>query len=202
MKKYNSREWTDELLLELIRKNNDRAAFSELYTRYWDKIFMLAANALESPEVAEECVQDIFFSLWNRRSTLHLKYSVYTYLAVAVKYRVINILDKAHRERKRMAAINQGDIFDTLTPSAEVLLLEKELFARLESSVALLPEKCQLVFRMSREEGKNRKQIAAILNISEKTVDNHLNKALKDIGKNLSGTPVIFILSALLEHRG
>jgi len=197
---YNTSEWTDELLLDLIRSENDRAAFSELYTRYWDKIFLLAANALNSPEEAEECVQDIFLSLWNRRSALQLNYTLYTYLAVAVKYRVINILEKAHRQRKQMSNISHRIGYDGSMPSAEEQMLEKELFAKLESSVSRLPEKCQIVFRMSREEGKNRKQIASELSISEKTVDNHLNKALKDISKNLSGNSILLILAVILDH--
>ncbi len=177
------KDLNDEQLLELIRQDDDRLAFGELYNRYWEKIFILAANALASPEEAEECVQDIFFSLWNRRKQLHLQHSLYTYLAVAVKYRVINILDKAYRQKQRASKML---IEDSYEPSAETLLLEKELLLRLENAVNLLPEKCKLVFRMSREQGKTHKQIAEELQISEKTVNNHLTKALKDISNNLN----------------
>lgn len=200
MQTYNSTEWTDEMLLNLVRLEDDHAAFSELYNRYWDKIYLLAANALNSPEEAEECVQDIFHSLWSRRETLQLHYSLYTYLAAAVKYRIINILDKAYRLRQRTAQlyVNTNEDF---APSAEVLLLEKELFAKLEESIAILPEKCQIVFRMSREDGKTHKQIAEELNISEKTVNNHLTKAIKDIRNNLSTNSAAFILLAFLQNR-
>lgn len=195
MKKYSSANWTDDKLLDLIRLEDDRTAFAEIYNRYWDKIFILAANALDSPEEAEECVQDIFCSLWDRRTTLKLNYSLYTYLAVAVKYKVINILDKAYRKRLRIAELQ---LAEPLVPSAEMSLLEKELFARLENEVNRLPEKCRIVFKMSREEGKTHKQIAEELNISEKTVNNHLTKALKDLSGNLSVSAVGFVLWSFL----
>ncbi|SDE66507.1 RNA polymerase sigma-70 factor, ECF subfamily [Mucilaginibacter pineti] len=199
MGKYSAASWTDDILLDLIRLEDDRAAFSELYDRYWDKIFLQAANALNSAEEAKECVQDIFCSLWSRRQTLELKYSLYTYLAVAVKYRVINILNSAYykRHRKTNVALDEIEIY---SPSAETELLEKELFASLERSVNLLPEKCQLVFRMSREENKTHRQIAEELNISEKTVNNHLTKAIKDLSTNLSTPKALFILGESL-HR-
>ena len=191
MAKYSDKEWTDDRLLEMISRQDDRAAFAELYNRYWDKIFLLAANALGSAEEAEECVQDIFFNIWNRRATLQLKYSFYTYLAVAVKYRVINILDKAYRQRMRLSDFHLSD--DT-APSAEVPLLEKELFDALEDAINRLPEKCRIVFKMSREEGKSHKQIADELNISEKTVGNHINKAIKDLGNDMSNTTGVLIM--------
>lgn len=159
---------------------------------------MLAANALDNPEEAEECVQDIFCSIWLRRETLQLKYSLYTYLAVAVKYRVINILDKEHRKRQRMSLADPHypEIF---APSAETPLLEKELTDRLEASIAILPEKCRIVYKMSREEGKTHKQIADELNISEKTVNNHLVKAVKDISNHLTLVLPAFIVSPILH---
>jgi len=199
MARYSSAEWTDDMLLDLIRQEDDALAFAELYHRYWDKIFYLAANALDSGEEAKECVQDIFCSLWTRRHTLELNYSVYTYLAVAVKYRVINILNSAYHKRHHQHVVELEQV-EIGTPSAETALLEKELFARLEKAVSLLPEKCQLVFRMSREEGKSHRQIAEELDISEKTVNNHLTKAIKDLSGHLSASSAAFILGEYL-HR-
>lgn len=193
MKKYSSAEWTDEVLLDLIRENDDHSAFAELYDRYWDKIFILAANALNSPEEAEECVQDIFCSLWNRRGSLRIQYTLYTYLAVAVKYRVINILDKAYRKRFQTVELQEAH---DLAINAEMPILEKELLASLENAINQLPEKCRIVFKMSREEGKTHKQIAEELNISEKTVNNHLTKAIKDLSNTLSASGTAFIICA------
>ena len=199
MAKYSFGSLTDNALLDLVRLEDDRAAFAELYNRYWDKIFLIAANALNSPEEAEECVQDIFCSLWNRRHTLKLTHSLYTYLAVAVKYRVINILASVYRKYDQVTARNLNDL-KLYSPSSDAILLEKELFEQLENAVAMLPEKCRLIFRMSREEAKTHKQIADELNISVKTVNNHLTKAIKDVSGYLSASSVAFILSEYLNR--
>lgn len=181
--KYCTSDWTDQMLLNLVRREDDHLAFAELYRRYWKKIFTLAINSLHSAEVAEECTQDIFCSLWIRRTSLELKHSIYTYLAAAVKYKAINIMDKIHRRERSLAHLN---LATHLAYSAEIPLLEKEFLAILNKAVERLPEKCRTVFKMSREEGKKHKQIAMELNISEKTVNNHLTKALKDLHSYLS----------------
>lgn len=178
-------KYDEDKLLALLR-SGDESAFNEIYQRYWKKIFLLATNALGSVEEGEECVQDIFCSIWQRRETLFLKFSLYTYLAVAVKYRVINALDKRYRKRQKIAALLPHQLPGFAEP-ADVGLLEKELMAQLEASVASLPEKCRIVYRMSREEGMTHRQIAQELTISEKTVNNHITKALKDISANLKG---------------
>lgn len=199
MAKYPFESFTDNALLDLVRLEDNHVAFAELYTRYWDKIFLIAANTLGSPEEAEECVQDIFCSLWNRRHTLKLTHSLYTYLAVAVKYRVINVLASAYQRRNKVTVRNLNEL-QLLTPSSEAILLEKELFAQLENAMTLLPEKCRLVFRMSREDAKSHKQIADELNISVKTVNNHLTKAIKDLTTYLGSSSFVIIFGSIIKH--
>jgi len=173
-----------DLQLVALLKQGEEQALSELYMRYWDKLLVVAANHLDSPEEAEEVLQDIFFSLWQRRETLALKYSLATYLSVAVKYRIINLMDKQYRLRHKMESrIADAEL---LSPSAETGLLEKELMEQIAAAVKRLPEKCRIVFTMSREQGLSHKQIAAELNISEKTVTNHLTKAMKDLKDGLN----------------
>ncbi len=149
----------DNELVNLLKTGNEEA-LSAIYFRYWDKLFTVAANQLDDPEEAEECLQDIFLSLWQRRDNLELTHSLATYLSVAVKYRVINLLDKRHRFRKRV----EGRITDPTEPltfPTDASLLEKELMLRITASVNKLPEKCRIVFKLSREENLSNKQIAA-----------------------------------------
>ena len=188
----------EEVKLIALLRSGDESAFNQIYKRYWKKIFLLACNALDSVEEAEECVQDIFCSIWQRRETLYLKYSLYTYLAVAVKYRVINILDKRYRKRQKIASLMSHEV-STFSASADVGLLEKELMAKLEASIARLPEKCRIVYKMSREDGKTHREIAQELTISEKTVNNHLTKAIKDISTNLGGGLQFIIITEILR---
>lgn len=179
--KYN--ELPDGLLVEHLRMH-DKRAFTALYERYWERLFHSAAQTLNSVEEAEECVQDIFFSLWSRRETLVLKHSIHTYLSVAVKYKVIDQLNKKHKDKQMLSEAIQFMVTDA--PCAESYLLEKELIMKLERTIALLPEKCRIVYQMSRDKGKSHKEIATDLQISEKTVNNHLVRALREIKESIT----------------
>lgn len=182
---------SDQELVSLLQADDERALYY-LYNRYWDKLLVIATRRLDNLEESQELVQDVFISLWNRRRELQLKYSLATYLSVAIKYQVINRMDKNHRKRLRESATPLEVHYTSASP--EELMLEKELWARLESTIEQLPEKCRIVYRMSREEGKTHKQIAEDLNISESTVEKHVAKALKSIRSGLSGSgPVAFI---------
>lgn len=188
------RALSDDQLILLLKENN-QLALSELYLRYWDKLFAVACKKLADPAEAEEIVQDIFVSLWERRKQLELRYQLCTYLAVAVKYRVINIMDKHYRERSREEAGSLEVAY--LSPAADEYVLEKELVDRIEASISALPEKCRIVFRLSREEGLTNKQIAARMDVTESTVEKHMTKALKDIRSNLGITlPALLLLVA------
>jgi len=181
---------TDHELIALL-KQDDLVAFTEIYNRYWDKLLAVAVNRLFIEVEAEECVQDVFLSLWHRRETITLKYSLSTYLWVAVKYQVINRLS-SRNAKKYLKTTELRDEF--IVGSADEALLEKELIERIEHSVQELPEKCRMVYRLSREEGKSNKEIARELNISEKTVEGHMTRAIKDIRTNLSSVAPLFVI--------
>jgi RNA polymerase sigma-70 factor (ECF subfamily) len=187
---------TDQFLLDLIRKD-DRKAFTELYNRYWDKTFAVAMHRLGDEHEAEEVVQEVFLSIWQRRATIELTHSVATYLSVAVKYKVISHLAKQHRRQLQR---------DELTISSPVMensttdwLHEKELRLLLERSINRLPEKCRIVFLLSRDENKTYAEIAAELNISQKTVEAHMSKALSTLRETLKVTLPIALVNGILE---
>lgn len=186
----------DDGLISLL-KQDDEKAFAALYDRYWDKIYTVACHRLKIPEQAEEIVQDIFVKLWEHRATLQLRHSLSTYLAVAVKYRVINFLDHLYSVRNRMAEL--PDYSQQMSSSPEELFFEQELRDQIEATVKRLPEKCQMIFRMSREQGMSNKEIAHELSISESTVENHINRALKDVRSNFS-IIVPFAIMVLLQQ--
>ncbi|SEP29874.1 RNA polymerase sigma-70 factor [Mucilaginibacter sp. OK283] len=188
-----TKPYTDQQLLDLIR-TDDRGAFTELYNRYWDKTYAVALHRLDDEHEAEEVVQEVFLSIWQRRATLQLTHTVATYLSVAVKYKVINHLAKQHRRQLQ---------HDELTITSPVVadstadwLHEKELRQLLEKTVSQLPEKCRIVFLLSRDENKTYAEIAAELNISQKTVEAHMSKALRELRETLAvSAPVLaFIL--------
>lgn len=173
---------SDYELIALL-KQSDRLAFTQIYNRYWKRLLLVAANKLNSIEDAEEIVQDIYLMLWNRRFELEIKSELACYLAVSVKYRVIKALDKSYNQLKY---INTHIHLSTVDNSTQEWLEFQELSEQLRLAMQDLPEKCQLVYRLSRESHLTQKEIAAELQISEKTVEAHMGKAIRILRAKLN----------------
>jgi RNA polymerase sigma-70 factor (family 1) len=168
--------YSDEQLVVLLR-NDDDEAFVEIYNRYWDKLLAIGYNHAHSKEIAEEIVQDVFMSLWNRRNNMDID-RLSAYLATAVKFAVFKVLAKENRRKALLADQLANDTAATLN---EAVIEAKFLKEYLDGVVAGLPEKCRLVFTYSREHQLSTKEIAEALQLSHKTVESHLTKALKTI---------------------
>ncbi|HEX5653231.1 MAG TPA: RNA polymerase sigma-70 factor [Chitinophagaceae bacterium] len=174
MKRYN--KYSDQKLLSLLSLH-DAAAFTELYNRYWQRLFALAINRLKDREAAEDIVHDVFASLWANRELIGIEL-LENYLAVAVKYAVFSKIKKKIREREI-----QQSFSDTkpLLPGAESSVHYKQVMEILKTEVEKLPEKCRLIFNYSRYRGMPVKEIASELHLSPKTVENQLGKALRHL---------------------
>lgn len=178
---------SDQELLALLKEGNDRA-MTEIIQRYWQRMLAVAINRLDNQEEAEECVQDVFIRLWQIRDKLELKYTLYTYLSAAVRYRIYNLLDSQHRKHLFTQSLSDEIDISSGEFQADSNLLEKELLERIAAYVEQLPEKCRIVYQMSREDGLSNEQIATELKIAEKTVEAHLTKAVKNLKENLTGS--------------
>jgi RNA polymerase sigma-70 factor (ECF subfamily) len=181
--------YQDEHLLPLIA-DNDEQAFHALYDKYWKKLLAHALIKIGAPEEAEEIVQTVFINLWRRRHTLQLRFTLATYLASMLKYEILAHLAKEKKEHalKQWLATSR-----TVEDHSTLEWLDYEqLREDIERTIAALPEKCRLVFRLSREEGLSGKQIATSLDISPKTVEAHINKALKTLGASLRQLTSLF----------
>jgi len=165
----------DHQLLSLLAEG-DEDAFTEIYNRYWKKLYVTAFNRLDDAREAEEAVQNVFLSLWKRRDVLELNFSLATYLSTAVKYQIYSRIARMNRESKHITYLGQTSTegSDTTTD----WLFERELKKKLEDAISTLPEKCRVVFIMSREQGLSNSQIAQRLEIAEKTVEGHITKAI------------------------
>ena len=183
---------TDAELIALLAKD-DQAAFTEIYRRFWDKVFAVAFHRLNDQLEAEEVVQDVFFSLWKRRENLAIQYSLNTYLSTAAKYQIINRQRKQYLQQQNLAATRQSN--DSGVDSTQLWFSERELKQQLDYHIEQLPEKCRIVFKMSREEFKSYAEIAAELGVSEKTVEAHITRALKILRDKLHiGLPLMLYL--------
>lgn len=177
-------EILDSGLLAMLKNDDDTFAFSELYNRYWDKLFGAAFKRVRSVETAEEIVQDLFTDLWMRRKALDIKAELPIYLYSAIRYRVINHM---HKEMLKLSFEKNGSVmFPVVDNSTEEMVIANDLRYRLESKAELLPLKCREVYYLSRHEHQSNKSIAKQLSISEKTVENQLTKALKRLRTSLN----------------
>lgn len=188
------RNHTDIELLQLLQEGNERA-MTEIFNRYWDRLLAVAMNRLNQQlEEAEECVQDVFVKLWRLREKPDLRYSLYTYLSAAIRYRAYDMLDQQYRKQLPQAGLAEGLDIASHEYAADAALLQKELLDKYEACIDQLPAKCRIVYRMSRQEGLSNTEIAGQLNIAEKTVEAHLSKANKDIEANFNKLPAIMLL--------
>jgi RNA polymerase sigma-70 factor (ECF subfamily) len=184
--------YDDAELFLLVKKDNDKA-FRVLYERYWKKLLIQAHLKLQSAEEGEEIVQTIFINLWRRRHTIELKYSFHTYVAAMLKYEILRQLAINKKEKQYKAVVPW--LYVVEDNSTSQWLDYEQCRDEIEKEVRLLPEKCQLVFRLSREAGLTEKQIAESLNIAPKTVQAHIGKALKQLRTSLQQ---LFYLSMTL----
>ncbi|WP_158799101.1 RNA polymerase sigma-70 factor [Pedobacter sp. L105] len=158
--------------------DNDRAAFSELYRRYWQSLYQIAWNVLRDQESCMEVIQDVFVWLWDHRSSLQIN-SVPSYLRAAVKYKVTDILRSNKVREGCFVDLNELDKIQ-LSIDDDPLEL-KELKLVIIQMSKKLPERARLIFELSRNEQLSNREIADKLGISEKTVENQITIALKKL---------------------
>lgn len=162
--------------------NGDEGAFAEIYHRYWKLLFSIAANKIGDLADAEEAVQDVFVGLWKRREEVYVRQSIKSYLAGAIKYQVYDRLDKKYRMRRKQQSLQQEQL---VVPSVEEQYNLIALQEQLQDAAAQLPERCRLVYELSREAGLSNREIAEALDIAEKTVENQMTRALKHLRTSL-----------------
>lgn len=168
--------YDNQLLLNLLSQS-DEQAFMTIYHRYWQHIFTIAHNRLQDSQDAEDIVHDVFFSLWKNRQTQQIE-QLENYLAVATKYKVLARIKTLVRERQYRESADTTIVVDM---PVENSLHYKRILMLVKTEVEKLPEKCRIIFQYSRNEGMSVKQIAKVMHISPKTVENQLNKALRQL---------------------
>ena len=187
--------FSDEGLLERMA-TNDQAAFTLLYRRYWEPLFVTTVKVIGSKEDAADIVQEVFISLWNRRRDLSLTSTLGAYLQTSVKYKAINYIEKNITRRNYLKTL--GDLeAASPAPSAEVLLQTKEVRELIQSVIGNMPPKMREVYQLSRQEHLSHKEIAARLGISDETVKKHIQHALQLLKTALAqshvGLPAILL---------
>ena len=167
--------YTDNELVQLL-KENDKAAYTELYHRFKGVLYVHAYRMLQNKEEAQDIVQELFTVLWYKRGSLEFKTGVSSYLYTSVRNRVFDRISHKKVESHYFESLKS---FTEGYCSTDNLLYEKELSALIEKETAALPPKMREIFQLSRNANLSHKEIAEQLVISDKTVKKQVSNAIK-----------------------
>lgn len=167
---------SDEILLATQLRAGDQTALKTLYALHFNALVKVAASLTGETVHAKDAVQNVFIQLWHKREQIQIEQAVFPYLRRMVIHEVLAIQRKADR---RAALWNKQKQPRTFHTEPEDALHEKELQASIRSAIDRLPERCSEIFKLSRYSEMTYAEIAEALDISVKTVENQMGKALK-----------------------
>ena len=188
-------EFPDEQIALLLSKK-DEAAYERVFKTHYKNLHAYAFTMLKDEDEAEEMVQQVFFKLWERSESLSFSGSIAAYLYRAVHNESLNFLK--HQKVKTSHQLHVAYSMKNKSEQASGKLTTKELDKKFREALNELPEQCRTVFQLSRFEEMKYKEIADKLDISIKTVENHMGKALKLLRTKLVDfLPLLFMLLQL-----
>lgn len=171
-------------LIERVRVG-DQLALEQIFHRYYDGLCRFTLSLTRSADDVEDLVQDIFVRIWTNRALWNPKGSVGAYLYKAARNQAINFIKS--KKTTSISRFVEGDVLPTVA-SGDLAdeMAKNDVFTAVGKAIDHLPERCRLVFILNRQEGLTYAEIAGVLEISEKTVENQISHALKTLRKELS----------------
>jgi len=166
--------------------------FERLFRSHFQGLCLFATGYVKNFEIAREIVQDAFAGLWEKRAVIDTSRSVQSYLSTTVRNKCLNYLRDNKKFSYNLLAL------EGLGPETEYVqhdrLAEVELEQRISGAIGELPEKCRAIFLLSRQENLKYQQIANKLNISVKTVETQMTKALQHLRLRLADYLSVLII--------
>jgi RNA polymerase sigma-70 factor (family 1) len=175
----------------LLMSKGDKKAYETMFRRFYPKVHRFVAMLLKNKDDADDVCQLIFLKIWNKREKFTDVRDFDSYLFILTKYTVINYISSRHVMPIDIDSLpdrysNESSPFDDVVAKDTQLLIDM--------MVENMPQQRQMIYRMSREQHLKNEEIALQLGIQKKTVENHLNLALKEIKKALY---FVFLLTQL-----
>jgi len=176
----------------IISYNNlDQQLFEQLFKKYFVQLTNFAKSYVKDEDIAKELVQDAFINLWQKKEDIDKDKSIKSYLYTTVKNRSLNYIrdNKKYKNEYLDIELEKSNDF-----SVSDIISSEELQTQITASISNLPNKCRMIFEMSRFEDLKYKEIAEKLNLSIKTIENQIGKALKILRKDLKEyLPFLFL---------
>lgn len=173
---------SDKWLFEQV-KQNDQKAYEQIFRAYYPMLCNYALRYVSEIEIAEEIVQELFCTIWEKRQQIDLKSSLKSYLFGATHNNCLRYLK--HQKVKQAHQNETKTGWQGSEPMQEEEFLEFELQQKIADGLNRLPEQCRKVFQLSRFEGLKYKEIAEKAGISVKTVEAQMSKALRILREEL-----------------
>lgn len=173
---------SEKQVLETIQSGNE-SAFEMIFRSYYQPLCRYAYSFLEDKEEAEEIVQSAFITIWEKRKGLDIQTSLKSYLYRMVRNACLNVIK--HEKIKQQHVAHELAVTESSYESVTQKVYATELELKISEAMKALPEQCRLVFQLSRFEELKYQEIADQLQISVKTVENHMGKALKIMREQL-----------------
>ncbi len=171
----------------------DITAFEMIFKTYYQTLCNYAYGFVQDRDEAEEIVQSTFLSIWEKKENLTIHTGVKPYLYAMVRNASLNVLK--HEKIKQQHVATELSVAERSTESVTRTVMASELEERIYKAMNKLPEQCRMVFKLSRFEELKYAEIAEQLNISIKTVENQMGKALKIMREQLKDyLPLLFVL--------
>ncbi|MHB1921158.1 MAG: RNA polymerase sigma-70 factor [Chitinophagaceae bacterium] len=184
-----------EIFIRHAFQSNPTLGCELLFNRYYSVLCSHVARFVYSKEVAEDIVGQVFCRFWENKVYLKINTSYRAYLFTSVRNSALNYLKSGFGQKKRLDLTQfEEQLISTNDPYR--ILQADELNKRIEKAILTLPLKCQMVFLMSRMEGKKNTEIAAALDISLKAIEKHISRALNKLKSILSNEymQILFII--------
>ena len=173
-------------------KEGDAAAFDSIYHEYSKKLYNFSYGLLKDPDSAGEMVQEVFVNLWEKRSQVDITLNFENYIFTIAYNSIRKFFRKKSIEKKVKDYLlnNSPEVIENTDGS----IIYNELLELANKTIEKLPPKRKTVYKLSRHEGMKIKEIARKLNISTRTAENHLAKALKYLKEELASVSLLTLL--------
>lgn len=175
-----------QYLQSRIARYEDQQAYKELFTEFYFYLHYFATGFIKSKQSAEEIVSDVFIKIWEKRKELERIGNLKVYLYTATRNISLNYLEK--QKRSATYSIEEESVagIKSIYFNPEQLLITAEMMIRIQKAIDSLPPRCKMIFKLVKEDRLQYKEVAEILHISAKTVENQLAIALHKIGSAVS----------------
>lgn len=168
-----------------ISQYSDEQAYAQLYIAYMPYLLKFANSIIKNKELSEEVVSDVFIKVWQNRLDIGKIENFKLYLYVSTKNTAINYLSRHFR--KDIVSLEEMSLNISLSPyNPEQLLITSEAVKKINSEIKKLPPRCRLIFKLVKEDRLRYNEIARLLNISVKTIDNQMAIALRKISSSIN----------------